>query len=179
MPYKTDSDWAKNKKSPDIVYTFVDSEEVRYHKENGHIYEIITTDKKTRCTRRLPVGEMSIEEFDALKKFSDESLHDEDIGEIYAFRGRVPMEDVENTIAASTTIEGDPPCKTLEDAMRMVDALGLTPVQRRRFLLYCKGMSTYEIAEIEGVDQKAVWFSIEAAMNKRKNFLRNLLSDTP
>ncbi len=176
MPYRTDSDWAKNKKSPDIVYTFVDCEEVRYHKENGHIYEITTTDKKTRRTRRLPVSEMSIEEFDALKKFSDENLHDEDIGEIYAYRGRVPMEDVENTIAASTTIEGEPAPKTLEDALLLIEALDLTADQRRRFLLACRGMTTYEIAEIEGVNHSSVVRSIQAARAKRDDYLKNFLT---
>ena len=177
MPYKTNSDWAKNKKSPDIVYTFVDCEEIRYHKENGHIYEIITTDKKTRRTRRLPVSEMSIEEFDALKKFSDESFHDEDNLEVNEWRGRIPLEDVENTIAASTTIEGEPDPKTLKDALLLVEALDLTADQRRRFLLACRGMTTYEIAEIEGVNHSSVVRSIQAARAKRDAFLKKLYLD--
>lgn len=48
----------------------------------------------------------------------------------------------------------------------------LTPIQRRRFFMYMKGISTVKIAEIEGCNQNAVWKSICQAKCKLKNFLK-------
>jgi len=174
MPFKTDSDWAKNKKSPDIIYTFVDCQEVRYHKEDGHIYEITTINKKSRRTRRLPASEMSIKEFDALKKLSDDSFHDEDNLEVNAWRGRIPLEDVENTIAASREMyEKREP--NLDDALAIVEKLDLTSTQRRRFLLSIRGLTLEEIAAIEGAHISSVHESLAAVRHKRDHYFKKIL----
>lgn len=174
MPFKMNSDWAKNKKSPDIIYSFVDREEIRYRKENDQIFEIVTTNRESCRIRRVPASEMSIADFDAIKEFLDDSFHEEDKLDVSENRDRVSLEDVENTIDASVTIEGEPKPLTWEDAMKVVDELGLTPAQRRRFLLYCKGLSTYEIAETEGVDHKAIWYSVQAVMKKKEKYFEKL-----
>ena len=165
MSFKTDSDWAKNKKSPDIIYSYVDREEIRYHKENGQIFEIVTTDRKTRRTRRVPASEMSIADFDAIKKFSDDNFHEEDILEVSENRGRVPLEEVENKTEASTTMEekADP---TINDAIRIVNATLLTDAQLSRLMESINGQTTREIADNEGVAQNAVAKSLVLAKRR-------------
>ena len=48
----------------------------------------------------------------------------------------------------------------------------LTEVQRRRYVMYhAKGLSTYEIAESEGKNQKTVYESLQSAEKKIQKFL--------
>ena len=58
---------------------------------------------------------------------------------------------------------------SLEENRHFYETLSkLTPTQQRRLLLYASGMSSREIARQDGVDHKAVLFSIEAAKKKFK-----------
>jgi DNA-directed RNA polymerase specialized sigma24 family protein len=48
----------------------------------------------------------------------------------------------------------------------------LTEIQRRRYIQYhVDGLSTWAIAELEGVNQKSVYESIQAAEKKIKKYL--------
>lgn len=181
MSYTASSDWAKNKDSSDIVYSFVTSEEIRYRKENGHIYEITVVDTKTKIRRRVPESELSAAEFDRMKKISDAIFHSDDSLTVNEARNNVDLSQAENTLAASVRMDDEddekPKPRTMADANKMLRASKLTPEQRRRFLMWCRGMSTYEIAEIEGVNHSSVWRSIQAAEEKRNKYLKNFRSD--
>lgn len=51
----------------------------------------------------------------------------------------------------------------------------LTDVQRRRFLLHAlKGLTEREIAELDGVDRRAVHDSLEASRKKLQKILKNI-----
>ena len=68
-----------------------------------------------------------------------------------------------------TLVEDDEAEK--ESSARYTKALSLlTDVQRNRFLMFAAGMSTHEIANREGTNQKSVYESIEAARKKLKKF---------
>ena len=61
-----------------------------------------------------------------------------------------------------------------ESSIRYTQALSLlTDMQRTRFLMFAAGMSTHEIAHREGVNQKSVHESIEAARKKLKKFYQH------
>ena len=48
----------------------------------------------------------------------------------------------------------------------------LSDVQKRRFLLLVQGLSMHQIADIEGVDYRAVYKSVEQSRKKLKEFLK-------
>ncbi len=176
MSFKTDSDWAKNKDTPDIVYTFVD-EEVRYRKENGKIYEITITHQRTRRVRELPTEEMTIEDFDAIKQFSDDSFQAEDDLDVQEHTLAPNFDDIKDTLLAAVPFETPAkprphPFYNPTTAKRVIEELKLTKKQRRRMELLSEGMSTWKIAEIENTSQRSVWESIECVKNKRKKFLK-------
>ena len=48
----------------------------------------------------------------------------------------------------------------------------LTDIQRKRYLLYTiQGLSTWQIADLEGTNQKSVYESLQAAEKKIRKFL--------
>jgi len=67
-----------------------------------------------------------------------------------------------------------------ESSARYDKALALlTDIQRERFLMYAAGMSTHEIARLEGSNQKSVHESIEAARKKLLKFYGGKRKNTP
>lgn len=67
-----------------------------------------------------------------------------------------------------------------ESSARYAKALALlTDIQRERFLMYAAGMSTHEIARLEGSNQKSVHESIEAARKKLLKFYGGKRKNTP
>ena len=176
MSFKTDSDWAKNKETPDIVYTFVD-EEVRYRKENGKIYEITITRQRSRRVRELSTEEMNPEDFDAIKQFSNESFEAEDDLDVKEHTLAPNFDDIEDTLLAAVPFEAPAkpkphPFYNPATAKRVIKELNLTDTQRRRMELYGKGLSVRKIAEIEKTSHMSVWESIKCVEKKRKKFLK-------
>ncbi len=171
MAFRRNSDWSLNKGTDDIVYSFLDGTTKRYRKIDGRIYEV--TEGKIACktTAIIPTDEITAEQFDELKRWSDENYQAEDRYEVHHSRGQVPLELVENTLEASSSLE-DESFHTLENALKILDDMGLTETQRRRFILHMQGLNTCEIAKLEGANQKTIWVSLREAEAKRKRALK-------
>ena len=65
--------YRSNRKSEDIVYLYTNGETDRYIKTEEGIILVHTNAKGGKTTSLLPATVMSVEEFDVLKKHSDES----------------------------------------------------------------------------------------------------------
>ena len=65
--------YRSNRKTKDIVYLYTNGETDRYIKTEEGIILVHTNAKGGKTTSLLPATVMSVEEFDALKKHSDES----------------------------------------------------------------------------------------------------------
>ena len=180
MPHNTKTDWAKNKSHPnEIIYTHADSE-VRYRKEGRCIFEIVKRDGCKPVKRLLSDREMTVKEFDMIKAFSDDCFHEEEKNNKVERKRCIPLGAVENTLAASAEMYPSTPRHkhTMKEAKALLDAMNLTPTQRRRFLLYCKGLNVDKIAALEGVSHQAVTQSLRESKAKRKKVLKNFDSDT-
>lgn len=176
MSHNTKTDWAKNKSHPnEIIYTFTDSE-VRYRKVGGCIYEITKPHGGKAVKRLLSEGEMTVDEFDRIKKASDECFHDEEKNNKVETKRSVPLDDVENTLEASSEMLPDTVRQrhTVREAAELLNAMKLTPTQRRRFLLHCKGLTGKEIAALEGVRPQTVTQSIREVNAKRNKILKKI-----
>lgn len=113
-------------------------------------------------------------------------VHDFDIKNRREF-GRISKQMQRNNYSLYATVyEGSEfgfydtyPCEENEEKLEeqklvqkcLVALKKLTPIQKRRFLMYALENYTYKkIAEIEGVDTKTVYESIQSAMKKIKKF---------
>lgn len=155
-----DSDYAVNKYSPNIVYRFAD-----------RTVEVTQED----YLRDNP--DKTAEDFAELKALSDEMYHEQVIQENRTSRLDVSISGLEETeLAAAPAVDmvliqkGEEE-KVLEAAHRLLHSGKLTPIQRQRFLQhYFQGLSTRQIAKLEGVHQRAVWDSLMWAEKKLKKF---------
>lgn len=152
-----DSDYALNRYSQGIVYKFADS-----------IVEVTQEDYLHDNPNKTEA------DFAELKALSDEIYYKQDRQEYRTSRLDVSMSGIEETIIARVSaidvelIRKDEEEKALDAAMKLLHSRKLTSIQQRRFLLYFfKGLSTRQIAELEGVHQRAVWDSL-------RNFLSSL-----
>jgi hypothetical protein len=160
-----DSDYAANKYSKGIVYRFADETVVvtlaDYLRENPG---------KTEA------------DFAALKALSDE-MYMEQVNRDYRDTWKdVPFGGLSETEQCAVPSPEDAIVEAEEQAE--VDKLRrqigfaafnkLTEIQRRRYLLHTvKGLTTRQIAEIEGVEQRSVMDSLEWAEKKIKKFLES------
>ena len=156
------SDYAINKNRKGIVYRNAD----------GSTLEI-TFEKIAEGDPKFTYAD-----FEKLKKFSDhiylEQARKEDSNSYYE---KASLDTTKETDWLSTPsleenfFEEQFDLPTMEE-VKAVALRHLTPIQKRRILMYLEGLSTVKIAEIEGCNQKSVWESIEAAKNKIKLFLK-------
>lgn len=163
-----DNDYALNKKSEGIVYRFA----------NGTL-EITLTDYMRENPDKTP------EDFSKLKAISDADYKErdrlgyqqtwkntsydvlEESGSCYSLS---PEESMIDDFEAQE--EAEHRGKRVILAKRLLDKL--TDVQRKRYLLYVvKGLSTHQIAEKEGVNQKSVYECLQAVEKKVKKFLES------
>ena len=114
-------------------------------------------------------------DFAELKALSDAMYKEEDRAITRQGRKTTVLEEVD-----ATPIRADSPEDTLiraeDTALRQqwarIALAKMTEVQRRRYLLHvAKGLSTWDIAQMEGVNQSKVFKSIQAAKKKMQNFL--------
>lgn len=155
-----DSDYALNRYSQGIVYKFTDG-----------IVEVTLEDYLHDNPDKTEA------DFAELKALSDELYYQQDRQEHRTSRLDVSMSGMEDTAVTPTPaideelIRKNEKQKALEAAKKLLKSRKLTPVQRRRFLLYffC-GFSTRQIASQEGVHQRAVWDSLKWAEKKLKKF---------
>ena len=182
MAFRKNSDWSLNKGTEDIVYSFLDGTTKRYRKLDGCIYEIIETELSIHTTELVPSQDLTVEQFDEIKKWSDEDYQEADHYEVHHSRGQVPMELVENTISASIGLYPEIKAndfRTVENALAILEAMKLTETQLRRFNLAMQGHSTRDIAKLEKTNQKSVWESLNAVEKKRQKIISKFFQKHP
>ena len=157
-----ESDYALNKYSQGIVYKFADG-----------TVEVTLED----YLRDNPNGTEA--DFAKLKAWSDGVYHEQAVQEQRTCRRNISIDQVPEVEFAvvpdfSQNLMGEPDegKKALNAANKLLHSGMLTEVQQRRFMLhYFKGLSTRQIAMLEGVRQQTVWESLMWAGKKlRKLF---------
>ena len=192
MGFKKVTDYSINKRTEDIVYSYANGEIDRYVKEKnadgeptGRIILIHISESGNETRRVLSKSEMTLEQFDRIKSFSDEEYRDEERADVCEWRNTVSQsgfEECGNGIFADSgedefiTGYGSEPVtdvRTIENAMKIIDAC-LTEKQKKRYIAYFAGKKSQErIAREEGVIQRTVGDSIELAKKKISLFLKN------
>lgn len=160
-----DSDYAANKNASGIVYRFA-----------NQTIEITLGDYLRESPGKTEA------DFTELKALSDSMYLDDDRADYRRTWKNVPIHGLEETdaccIQSAETGVNDLPEHIAEQKQRRElanRALGaLTEVQRRRYIQHTvKGLSSWQIAEHEGTNQKSVYESIQAAEKKIKKVLAN------
>ena len=151
-----DSNYALNKYSQGIVYQFADG-----------MAEITLEE----YLRENP--DKTESDFKELKALSDEIYYQQSRQECRVSYLDVSINGMEDAIAdpnasaETELIRKEDEKKALESAKRLLESGKLTAVQKRRFYLYFfRGLSTRQIAKLEGVHQRAVWDSLMWAEKK-------------
>ncbi len=157
------SNYGINKNRKGIVYQYAD----------GSSFEI--TLEKISATD----PNFTQEDFDKLKEFSDELYHNEEKGDcLYGKWVKTALDDNKDSDWLATEALEDEIFDKLNEKEifdKIYDVIynNLTETQKRRMMLFAfKGLSTREIAVIEGTSQKSVWESINTAQNKIKKVLK-------
>lgn len=190
MSYRTNSDYSYNKKTDDIVYFYVNGEMDRYIKEldddgklTGRILHVHKDSTGAMHTRVLDKSELTVEQFDMVKAFSDANYHETDNDDVCEMKNTVSLSGLEecDAIECSPSAENEffaemeddeaENCRTMENAEIVMDAC-LTKKQKERYFAYFyEGKIQAQIAEREGVNQKDVCDSLKSANKKIKKFL--------
>lgn len=124
--------------------------------------------------------EFTIEDFEKLKKLSDELYHDEEKADNLQAHYVKSLFDENNVIDTYYVPSCEDEVIKQDDitylAARIEKALSsLTQTQRRRVILaYIQGLSACEIARIEGIRQQSVSESLNAAKKKVQAFFKKL-----
>ena len=110
-----------------------------------------------------------------MKALSDEIYYRQDRQEYRISHRDVSISGMEDTLVASVfsvdaeLIQKAEEKKALEAAIRLLERGKLTDVQKRRFCLhFFQGLSTRQIAKLEGINQKTAWESLMWAGKKLK-----------
>jgi hypothetical protein len=168
MKNYTDSDYAANKYNKGIVYRFADE-----------VVVVTLTDYLAENPGHTAA------DFGKLKAFSDNDYRERDRLDYQEMWKNVPIDKLEETelcsVPSSEDIflseldaieENEQYRQKVELAKQVLDKL--TEVQRRRYLLHVvNGLSTWKIAEIEGVNQSKIMKSLDATEKKIKKVLSN------
>ena len=200
MAYPIDPEWRMNITTEDIVYPFADCTKTVYRKKtielkaaNGitttvtAISEIKYQKNGTKTERTLTDAEFSVEQFDAMKEWSDAEYKKQVRSYVNSNRKSVArVDDLEDCpsiafyekFAGEEDDDGEDDYRTVENAFRILDAMKLTEVQKRRFMArHIDGMSLREIAEKEKAHFMAVQESLQAAEKKRKKIISKNFSE--
>ncbi|MFI3327092.1 MAG: hypothetical protein R3Y35_13120 [Clostridia bacterium] len=191
MSYNTKTDYVINKMQPNrIIYSPV-TEETHYFELKGEIvteYYVNLAYPEESYTRIC--DEVSVDEFKRLKKFSDDTYHDDE--KQNAINANVKRLIKNNTPIIKTkefsleeayddfersenfAIERENNLKIISEILK-----SLTEIQRKRFLMHVvEKKSTYKIAEDEKVSHQAVCDSIEQAKKKIKKYFKKSAKTT-
>lgn len=151
--------YSKNKGSEDIVYRSVTGD-----------YSIsqeafLDSDPALRA-----------EDYTFFKRWSDENYRAEDSRDAKEARRVLPLEHISSLSAPAGEEEnGSDDLRSLENAQRILNAAALTPVQKRRFLMYhYKGLTLREIAVYEDVGYSKIVKSIVQAEKKIYKILQQM-----
>ena len=155
-----DSDYALNRYSQGIVYKFSDG-----------IVEITL-----EAYLRDNPGKTEAD-FLELKALSDEIYHEQVVQEHRTSRLDVSIDGLDETALTAAPsldmayIRKNEETEALKAAKDLLESGMLTVAQQRRLqLYYFQGLSTRQIARMEGVHQRAVWDSLMWAGKKLKKF---------
>ena len=151
--------YSKNKGSEDIVYRSVTGD-----------YSIsqeafLDSDPALRA-----------EDYAFFKRWSDENYRAEDSRDAKEARRVLPLEHISSLSAPAGEEEnGSDDLRSLENAQRILNAAALTPVQKRRFLMYhYKGLTLREIEVYEDVGYSKIVKSIVQAEKKIYKILQQM-----
>jgi len=162
------SDYALNKYSEGIVYRFADTTVT----VTLEIYLAENSDKTP-------------DDFLALKKMSDDIFYNQERAEHRQNKKNVSLDELtadtfryapspEEMFIDEIDVRVEAENRELRLNIAKTALDKLTDVQRRRYMLYfIDGLSTWEIAELEGVNQKSVHESLQSAEKKIKKVLEN------
>ena len=199
MAYPLDPEWRMNITTEDIVYPFADCTKTVYRKKTIElkaatgitttvtvISEIKYQKTGAKTERILTDAEFTVEQFEAMKEWSDAEYKTQVRSYVKNKKKCVArVEDLEDNpaiavfekFAGDEDDESEEAYRTVENALKVLEEMRLTEKQRKRFNLTMKGLSTYEIAEMEGANQKSVWESLEAVEKKRKKIISKNFSE--
>lgn len=201
MAYPIDPEWRMNITTEDIVYPFADCTKTVYRKKtielkavNGitttvtAISEIKYQKNGTKTERTLTDAEFTVEQFDAMKEWSDAEYKKQVRSYVNSNRKSVArVDDMEDcpSVAFYEKFVGDEEeedeeeYRTVENALKILEEMKLTEKQRKRFDLMLSGLSTYEIAKLEKANQKSVWECLEAVEKKRQKIISKKFPGKP
>lgn len=157
------SDYAINKKSDGIVYKFANRTFTKISLES---YLSENPDKTEQ-------------DFLEIKAISDEIYHDQLCAELRQKRGNISLNSLKwksNSLSTRSAEEQYFQAESKKFGEKIIcETLDiLTNSQRKRYIQhYAFRLSTYKIAEREGVSQRAVMFSIELANRKIFKFMKS------
>jgi DNA-binding CsgD family transcriptional regulator len=158
-----DSEYAANKYNAGIVYRFAD-----------------TTVVITPADYLAENPGKTAEDFRKLKAESDAIYREQDRKNNAQTKKNVALDDLRETELDASSSPEKAVIDVPEEAERRQERVQLasraleklTEVQRRRYQLNkVNGLSTYEIARLEGTNHKTVYESLQAAEKKIKKFL--------
>ena len=162
----TDSDYALNKHSDGIVYSFAD----------GSKFTV------TLASYLAENPDKTEDDFRRLKELSDGDYLERDRDGYRKSWKDIPLGGLVDTILCSVPSPEDEIIGAPEEARRKRNRAALaqkawdklTEVQRRRYLMYhVEGLTTREIADLEKVKHQSVVESLAAAEKKIKKVLAN------
>lgn len=200
MAYPIDPEWRMNITTEDIVYPFADCTKTVYRKKTIElkaatgitttvtvISEIKYQKNGAKTERILTDAEFTVEQFEAMKEWSDAEYKAQVRSYVNNKRKCVArVEDLEDNpaiavfekFAGDEDEESEESYRTVENALRILEAMKLTEVQKRRFVAkHIDGMSLREIAEKEKAHFMAVQESLQAAEKKRKKIISKNFSE--
>lgn len=156
------SDYGINKYSEGIVYPYADGRSITI------TFEMIVAVNPT----------FTQADFDKIKAFSDDFYHREakaECNQSYYVKSSLD-ENINSDWLSTTSLEAELFEKWdkqlyMAKAYEAINSI-LTPIQRKRLLLHIKGLTTRQIADIENINVRAVWESIEAAKRKIQKFIK-------
>ena len=168
--------WADNKKTPDIVYRYQDGTECVLRRENGHVISILRDSEGHVETTVLPESECSEARFDELKAISDEDYLAAEAGDDKQRHHTISFDALTTEPAVGLDAgrkQGavDAREQRLKAVKEIINKLGITEVQRRRYLKYKSGISTRDIALEEHVRQQSVMDSIQLVEEKARKYM--------
>ena len=116
------------------------------------------------------------EDYAFFKRWSDENYRAEDSRDAKEARRVLPLEHISALSAPAGEEENSSDdLRSLENAQRILNAAALTPVQKRRFLMYhYKGLTLREIAVYEDVGYSKIVKSIVQAEKKIYKILQQM-----
>ncbi len=192
MSYNKNTDYAINKLNPNkIIYSSVTEETHYFELKDEIVTEYYMNSKYPEENYTRICDEISVDEFNRLKELSDETYHQQEKDYNMSYHAEkiikkcpsliktkeFSIEEYFDNFELSENIAQDRE-NNLKIAFEILESM--TEIQRKRFLMHViEKKSTYQIAEIENVDHKAIWYSLNACDKKIKKYFQKQSKTTP